>query len=154
MVLTQQSSMKHSLCNWGISVPQFNFSTTLCSIQSLLRCYILIYMIYRPIQNLNSKIHNAKTQHTAPSHHISNTPSHLCTATQDILPSSMTAQLSACLLGSAVTISHFHFISWCHSGYSHFCRMPSPKRWKKPAFVPGFQGSEFLISLFLSSQKR
>lgn len=59
MVLTQHSIQHETLIlqlgYLHISVSQFNFSTMLCSIQSLLRCYILLHMIYISIQNLNSK---------------------------------------------------------------------------------------------------
>lgn len=88
--------------------------------------------------NLELKLQNTKTQHATSSHHIMNTLP-LCTAIQDILPSPMT-QLSSLPL----TISHFHVISWCPSDYSHFCRIPLHKRWKPPAFVPGFLVSEIL----------
>lgn len=154
MVLTQHSSMKHSLCNWGISVPQFNFSTTLCSIQSLLRCYILIHMIYRPIQNLNSKIHNAKNStHCPKSPHQQYPfpPLHCHSGYSSIFHDS-----SALCLSPRQCCHHLPFSFHLLVPFRLFTFLQDAftQKMEKTSICSRLPGIRAFISLFLSSQKR
>lgn len=81
--------------------------------------------------NLELKLQNSQKQHASPSHQVFPFP----------LPFRILFHLP------------WHSsVSWHHSGYLHFCRMPSPKRWKKKINQHLFQASRhqfLLLNFFL-----